>query len=339
MREVVNILMANLFALQAAGAMAEPPRRPKDSGGNLPLSKKIVTPPPPAKPQVQNPKVLPQKADTPTPPKQLKSDKVTPDLKPSSGTNPNELIKEKSKEVKKEDLTPKPEPTDSAKKDTLPKKNSKEVASKSTSMENCSSLSSSRRAQCLRKHELAMLGGGALYDIPGYGGAYSYRLKSGSELGIEGLKNSQNLIKDRQKESLYYDYIAIKYIQIGLFWRRALFNFDSLFFKTAIAFRRSEVGMSGSKSTNYGDLDFSIGTKSETALLSASIANRYTFQNGFTLGLDWVGIAVPIKSKHTEHSEYNGDPDPELKKTSEKVTSVFKKPIPMVMLLSIGWRI
>lgn len=339
MREVVYILMAHLFALQALGATAVSPKKPKDSRVNPPLSKKMVTPSPPATPQFQNPTPPQPKVDTPAPPKQPKSDKVAPDLKPSSGTNTNELIKDKSKEIKKEEVTPKAEPTDSDKKDTLQKKSSKEVASKLASIANCSSLFFSRRAQCLRRHEIAILGGRALYDIPGYGGGYSYRLKSGAELGIEGLKNSQNLIKEEKKDSLYYDYIAIKYIQVGLFWRRNVFNFDTLFFKGAIAFRRSEVGMSGSKSTSYGDLDFSIGTKSDTALVSASIANRYTFQNGFTLGMEWVGVAIPLKSKHTEHSEYNGDPDPELKKTSEKVTSIFKKPIPIVLLLSIGWRI
>jgi hypothetical protein len=96
--------------------------------------------------------------------------------------------------------------------------------------------------------------------------------------------------------------------------------------------------MAGSKTTDYGDLDFSIGTKTDTFLASTSIANRYTFQNGFTLGCDWVGIAVPIKNKDSQHSEFNGDPDPELKKTSNKTVSIFKKPIPMIMMISLGWR-
>ncbi len=213
-----------------------------------------------------------------------------------------------------------------------------EVSSKTSSLSNCSTLVSSRRAQCLQRHEVSFLGGGTLFDIPGYGGAYSYRLNSGFEWGIDGLKNSQNLISNQQKESLYYNFIAIKYTQIGLFWRRNILNFDSLFLKIDLAYRRSEVGMAGSKTTDYGDLDFSIGTKTDTFLASTSIANRYTFQNGFTLGCDWAGIAVPIKSKDSQHSEFNGDPDPELKKTSNKTVSIFKKPIPMIMMISLGWR-
>ncbi len=95
--------------------------------------------------------------------------------------------------------------------------------------------------------------------------------------------------------------------------------------------------MNGFKSiSDIGELDFSLATRAHYLVLSSSIGNRYTFQNGMILGCEWLGLAMPVLLKKSRSGEYNGSPDPELDLATQRLNKAFLRPHLQLMFLSLG---
>ncbi len=201
----------------------------------------------------------------------------------------------------------------------------------------CSSLPSPHSPPCPKYREFSVFAGLFFADIPGYGASGSYSYNSELNLGLEVTMNSLNLRENHYEDGLQYRNIALRFLQIGGFFRKKFSFSENFFVKFATSYRFLETGMNGFKSiSDIGDLDFSLATRAHYLVLSSSIGNRYTFQNGMILGCEWLGLAMPVLLKKSRSGEYNGSPDPELDLATQRLNKAFLRPHLQLMFLSLG---
>ncbi len=217
-----------------------------------------------------------------------------------------------------------------------PPSNNKSPPSSQKKIGPCPYAAGQRVESCPKNKELSLIAGLFFADIPGYGGSGSYKYSPELSFGSELILNSLNLRENQKEKELYYRNIALRFLQLGGFVRWNFSFSESFFVKAAASYRYLETGMNGFKSTTNGDFDFSLATKAHYLVASSSFGNRYKFQNGITLGCEWIGVAVPISLKKSSSGEYNGSKDPELESTSQRLHKTFLKPHLQLLFLSLG---
>jgi hypothetical protein len=202
----------------------------------------------------------------------------------------------------------------------------------------CLSLPKQNAGNCTKKKELSLTAGRFFADVAGYGASGSYSMSPELSVGSELILNSLDLRENHPEKDLFYRNIALRFLQVGGFIRKKFSFSESFFAKIAGSYRILETGMTGYRSTPYGDFDFSLATKGSYLVASSSLGHQYVFSNGITLGCEWIGVSFPVSLKQTSSGEYNGSIDPELVAASQRLHKAFLKPHFQFMFLSLGRR-
>ena len=75
-----------------------------------------------------------------------------------------------------------------------------------------------------------------------------------------------------------------------------------------------------------------------TYVAGLAIGNRWQFGNGFTLGVDWFEIVVPILQKHESHPVADGLSDPDTQRTADRIGQLLRNaPTFAVAKMNVGW--
>jgi hypothetical protein len=80
-----------------------------------------------------------------------------------------------------------------------------------------------------------------------------------------------------------------------------------------------------------------------SVVIAASIGNQWTWPNGFFLGADWFGYAVPVANSYSSHVDTEGTATDDLDDLSRIVDDSARQlgevPSSMVLVLELGWMI